>query len=69
MSLDSPSPHSGSWRVSCTWLLDSDQYNEWMSEEDYEVDDSGKKKIHKMRLSVEDLMNPGDDKRLVYIFK
>lgn len=63
MSLDSPSPHSGSWRVSCTWLLDSDQYNEWMSEEDYEVDDSGKKKIHKMRLSVEDLMNPGDDKR------
>ncbi|XP_031354938.1 SWI/SNF complex subunit SMARCC2 isoform X2 [Photinus pyralis] len=58
---DSPSPHSGPWRVSSTWLLDSDQYNEWMTEEDYEVDETGQKKIHQMRMSVEDLMNPSSD--------
>lgn len=28
-------------RVSANWLLDLDQYNEWMNEEDYEVDSSG----------------------------
>lgn len=33
-----------------------------MAEEDYEVDENGKKKIHKLRLSVEDLM-PLEDKR------
>lgn len=33
-----------------------------MAEEDYEVDENGKKKIHKHRLSVEELM-PIDDKR------
>ncbi|KAF5270638.1 hypothetical protein FQA39_LY01376 [Lamprigera yunnana] len=58
---DAPSPHSGPWRVSSTWLLDSDQYNEWMTEEDYEVDEAGQKKIHRMRMSVEDLMNPSTD--------
>ncbi|XP_046396705.1 SWI/SNF complex subunit SMARCC1 isoform X2 [Ischnura elegans] len=51
---------SGPWRVGATWVLDLDQYNEWMTEEDYEVDEAGKKKVHKLRLSVEDLMNPGD---------
>lgn len=34
-----------------------DQYNEWMCEEDYEVDDTGKKVVHRLRLSVEDLMS------------
>lgn len=53
--------HVGQWRVNVTWLLDSDQYNEWMTEEDYEVDESGRKKIHKLRMSVEDLMNPAGD--------
>ncbi|XP_015592128.1 SWI/SNF complex subunit SMARCC2 isoform X2 [Cephus cinctus] len=44
------------YKVSATWALDLEQYNEWMNEEDYEVDDSGQKKVHKYRLSVEDLM-------------
>ncbi|XP_035724881.1 SWI/SNF complex subunit SMARCC2-like isoform X1 [Vespa mandarinia] len=44
------------YKVSATWALDLDQYNEWMNEEDYEVDDSGQKKVHKYRLLVEDLM-------------
>lgn len=30
------------------WVLDLDQYNEWMTEEDYEVDEGGHKKIHKV---------------------
>ncbi|XP_046624389.1 SWI/SNF complex subunit SMARCC2 isoform X1 [Neodiprion virginianus] len=44
------------YRVSATWALDLDQYNEWMNEEDYDVDDNGQKRVHKYRLSVEDLM-------------
>ncbi|XP_077301192.1 SWI/SNF- related protein mor isoform X3 [Arctopsyche grandis] len=47
------------WRVSSTWALDVHQYNEWMNEEDYEVDMNGKKKVHKLRLSVEDMMQSG----------
>lgn len=28
--------HSGAWRISTRWIKDSDRYNEWMNEEDYE---------------------------------
>ncbi|CAB3233401.1 unnamed protein product [Arctia plantaginis] len=49
---------SEQWRVSASWALDLPQYNEWMNEEDYEVDSNGKKKVHKLRLSVDDLI-PG----------
>lgn len=45
------------YKVSATWALDLDQYNEWMNEEDYEIDDNGQKRVHKYRLSVEDLMS------------
>jgi SWI/SNF related-matrix-associated actin-dependent regulator of chromatin subfamily C len=45
------------WRVSASWVLDLEQYNEWMHEEDYEVDDQGRKKVHPLRLAVEDLMS------------
>ncbi|CAG4966193.1 unnamed protein product [Parnassius apollo] len=48
------------WRVTATWALDLPQYNEWMNEEDYEVDAAGKKKVHKLRLSVDDLI-PGTE--------
>lgn len=54
-----PSP-AERWRVAAQWVRDLEQYNEWMSEEDYEVDEQGRKKIHKLRLSVEDLMSAGD---------
>ena len=37
-------------QVSASWALDLEQYNEWMSEEDYEVDEQGFKKNHKVRL-------------------
>ena len=45
------------FKVSATWALDLEQYNEWMNEEDYEVDDGGQKKVHKYRLSVDDMMS------------
>ncbi|XP_073959419.1 SWI/SNF- related protein mor isoform X2 [Choristoneura fumiferana] len=48
------------WRVAAAWALDLPQYNEWMNEEDYEVDAAGKKKVHKLRLSVEELMPGGE---------
>ncbi|CAH0731849.1 unnamed protein product, partial [Brenthis ino] len=48
------------WRVAATWALDLPQYNEWMNEEDYEVDVNGKKKVHKLRLSVDDLIPGGE---------
>lgn len=60
---DSPVPHTGTWRVTAMWVLDLDQYNEWMTEEDYEVDEGGHKKIHKLRLSVDDLMSQSDPDR------
>ncbi|KAF9151869.1 hypothetical protein BG015_006113 [Linnemannia schmuckeri] len=28
--------HSGAWSISTRWIRDSDKYNEWMNEEDYE---------------------------------
>ncbi|GBP09517.1 hypothetical protein EVAR_73457_1 [Eumeta japonica] len=51
------------WRVSASWILDLEQYNEWMSEEDYEVDELGKKKMHKQRLSIDDIMSGGVDEK------
>lgn len=44
------------WRVSAKWVQDSKDFNEWMSEEDYEVDANGKRQIHRHRLLVDDLM-------------
>ena len=37
-AMNEPTP---AYRVAANWLLDLDQYNEWMNEEDYEVDISG----------------------------
>lgn len=56
---DCPGSPAERWRVNANWVRDLDNYNEWMSEEDYEVDEQGRKKVHKLRLSVEDLM-PSD---------
>lgn len=57
---DSPAPHTEAWRVGANWALEMEQYNEWMNEEDYEVDESGKKKVHKLRISVDDVMSLSD---------
>lgn len=57
------SPGEKQWHLSATWVLDTEQYNEWMSEEDYEVDENGKKLLHRLRLGVDDLTVPGSDDR------
>lgn len=58
------SPGDTRWRVTTSWVTDLDDYNEWMCEEDYEVDEAGRKKIHKFRLGVEDLMGGGSDDKI-----
>uniref|UniRef100_A0A182TU65 SWI/SNF complex subunit SMARCC2 n=1 Tax=Anopheles melas TaxID=34690 RepID=A0A182TU65_9DIPT len=54
---ESPPSPAERWRVSASWVIDLDEYNEWMSEEDYEVDEGGRKKVHPHRLGVEDLIS------------
>ncbi|TDG45091.1 hypothetical protein AWZ03_008516 [Drosophila navojoa] len=60
---ENPESPAERWRVSASWILDLEQYNEWMAEEDYEVDELGKKKMHKQRMSIDDIMSFGDDKK------
>lgn len=38
-------PSTYVWRLTYNWLTETDQYNEWMNEEDYEVDEAGNKKV------------------------
>nr|XP_006818226.1 PREDICTED: SWI/SNF complex subunit SMARCC2-like isoform X2 [Saccoglossus kowalevskii] len=33
--------HQGEWEVNAKWLLDLDEFNEWMNEEDYEMQEEG----------------------------
>ena len=47
-------------QVCANWLQDLESYNEWMNEEDYEVDDQGAKKKHSHCLSVDDTMALAD---------
>ncbi|XP_017054099.1 SWI/SNF complex subunit SMARCC2 isoform X2 [Drosophila ficusphila] len=60
---ENPESPAERWRVSASWILDLEQYNEWMAEEDYEVDEHGKKKTHKQRMSIDDIMSFGDEKK------
>lgn len=49
---DSPAEH---WKVSASWVLDMEQWNEWLTEEDYEVDENGKRRRNKINLTYEDV--------------
>ncbi|XP_004536959.1 SWI/SNF complex subunit SMARCC2 isoform X2 [Ceratitis capitata] len=60
---ENPEQQSEGWLVSASWVLDLEQYNEWMVEEDYEVDETGKKKTHKHRMSVDDIMSLSTDEK------
>jgi len=57
---ETPEFFDGTWKVCANWLQDLESYNEWMNEEDYEVDDNGAKKKHKGCLSVDDTMALSD---------
>jgi len=57
---ETPEFFDGTWKVCANWLQDLESYNEWMNEEDYEVDENGTKKKHKGCLSVDDTMALSD---------
>uniref|UniRef100_A0A674NBA2 SWI/SNF related, matrix associated, actin dependent regulator of chromatin subfamily c member 2 n=1 Tax=Takifugu rubripes TaxID=31033 RepID=A0A674NBA2_TAKRU len=38
------------WKVHAKWVLDTDAFNEWMNEEDYEVDDNKKPISFRLRI-------------------
>ena len=40
-----PEERAEVYLVSVDWVLDSQQYNEWLNEEDYELDEQGKVKV------------------------
>ncbi|XP_063308936.1 SWI/SNF complex subunit SMARCC1 isoform X2 [Pelobates fuscus] len=48
---DPPIPEKP-WKVHAKWILDTDIFNEWMNEEDYEVDESKKATNFRQRISV-----------------
>lgn len=50
--LEDPPPPEKPWKVHARWVLDTDVFNEWMNEEDYEVDDSKKPVSSRQRISM-----------------
>jgi len=38
--LEHSSSGAGPWKLYARWLVDSDKYNEWMNEVDYETEDA-----------------------------
>ncbi|XP_074652701.1 SWI/SNF complex subunit SMARCC2-like [Tubulanus polymorphus] len=64
-------PERDQWEVNARWLLDLDEFNEWMNEEDYLVDEDagsdgsvGKKgKKGKSRMTMEELIASGEAAR------
>ena len=36
---EEPPLHDGPWHITSRWLQESVKYNEWMNEEDYEIDE------------------------------
>ncbi|XP_059175655.1 SWI/SNF complex subunit SMARCC1-like isoform X2 [Physella acuta] len=60
-------PPPEQWEVTARWLLDLDEFNEWMNEEDYLIEDEitsgdGKKskKTGKVRLTIDDIRDSSD---------
>ncbi|NXV51995.1 SMRC1 protein, partial [Uria aalge] len=48
---DPPIPEKP-WKVHAKWILDTDVFNEWMNEEDYEVDENRKTVSFRQRISM-----------------
>ncbi|XP_063425155.1 SWI/SNF complex subunit SMARCC2-like isoform X3 [Mytilus trossulus] len=60
--------HGGSWEVTAKWLLDLEEYNEWMNEEDYlmeeEYESKKGKKPKSVRMTVDEMLaNNDSDKK------
>ncbi|XP_069501944.1 SWI/SNF complex subunit SMARCC1 isoform X2 [Ambystoma mexicanum] len=50
--LEEPPPPEKPWKVHAKWILDTDVFNEWMNEEDYEVDENKKPLNSRQRISM-----------------
>ncbi|XP_033732174.1 SWI/SNF complex subunit SMARCC2-like [Pecten maximus] len=58
--------HHGPWEVTARWLLDLEEYNEWMNEEDYaeeEFETKRSKKTKIIKMTVDDLVPSQDSDR------
>jgi len=42
------------YHVGVDWVLETEKYNEWMNEEDYELEESGKLKMNDMNMTFDD---------------
>ena len=51
------------YQVHAKWILDLDQYNEWMTEEDYEVGEGGTKRKRISAKTLTDEVSTPDDRR------
>jgi len=52
---DVPEDKADQYHVSIDWLAESEAYNEWMNEEDYELDEQGKLKTNDMTMTYDEL--------------
>ncbi|XP_076123985.1 SWI/SNF complex subunit SMARCC2 isoform X1 [Alosa pseudoharengus] len=59
---DAPTPEKPR-KVHAKWILDLDQYNEWMTEEDYEVGEGGTKRKRISAKTLTDEVSTPDDRR------
>uniref|UniRef100_A0A8C5EEU4 SWI/SNF related, matrix associated, actin dependent regulator of chromatin subfamily c member 2 n=1 Tax=Gouania willdenowi TaxID=441366 RepID=A0A8C5EEU4_GOUWI len=48
--LEDPPGTDRPWKVHAKWVLDTDAFNEWMNEEDYEVDENKKPVVFRQRI-------------------
>jgi len=54
---DAPEEKADQYHVGVDWVLESEQYNEWMNEEDYELDEKGNFKMNDMAMTYDELEN------------
>ena len=52
-----PDEKEEQYRVSVDWLYETEEYNEWMCEEDYEVEENGKNKSNPMYMDEDEYSN------------
>jgi len=54
---DLPEEKADQYHVGVDWVTESEQYNEWMNEEDYEQDGKGNLKVNDMNMTYDELEN------------
>jgi len=60
---DAPEEKADQYHVGVDWVSESEQYNEWMNEEDYEQNEKGGLKLNDMAMTYEDLESQEEEQR------